>query len=112
VKKRTFEFPVFTPPGDACWISVTGTAIVVYGDGKARSLWSGSADAWFNGGPTDPDLAVVPVRIVHVSEWAAGAEPGSRPSLRSGDLGIRPPNHLLTETAPASENTALLFERS
>jgi general stress protein 26 len=106
----------FSPPGDACWISVTGMArIVEDGDKaktKAKALWSSSADAWFSGGPTDPDLAVVQVCIVHVSEWSAGADPGSRPSLRSEDVGFRPPNHLPTQTTPTSENVALMFERS
>ena len=100
----------YSPPGDACWISVTGTALVVEGGDEAKSLWNRSADAWFPGGLTDPDLAVVQVRIVHVSEWEA--DPDSRPALRSEDVGFRPPDHLPTETTPASENAALLFERS
>ncbi len=102
----------YSSPGDARWISVTGTALLVESGDKAKSLWSPSADAWFSGGPTDPDLAVVQVRIVHVNEWEAGANPGSRPAMRSEDVGFRPPNHLPTETTPASENAALLFERS
>ena len=75
-------------------------------------MWNRSADGWFPGGPTDPDLAVVQVRIVHVSEWEAGADLDSRPALRSEDVGFHPPDHLPTETTPASENAALLFERS
>ena len=102
----------YSPPGDSRWISVTGTALLVESGDKAKSLWSRSADAWFSGGPTDPDLAVVQVRIVHVNEWEAGANPGSRPAMRSEDVGFRPPNHLPTDTTPASENAALLFERS
>ncbi len=102
----------YSPPGDACWISITGTSLVVEDGDKARSLWSPSADSWFPGGPTDPDLAVVQVHIVHVSEWGPGAESDSRPALRSEEVGFRPPDHLPTETTPASENAALLFERS
>ncbi len=102
----------YSPSGDARWISVTGTALVVDDDAKATALWSESASAWFAGGPTDPDLAMVQVRIVHVSEWEAGPDPHARPSLRSEDVHFRPPDHLPTETTPASENAALLFERS
>ena len=102
----------YSLPGEACWISVTGTARIVEGGDQAKSLWSPSADAWFSGGPTDPDLAVVQVRIVHVSEWQADADSGSRPALRSEEVGLRPPVHLPTATTPASENAALLFERS
>ncbi len=102
----------YSPPGDACWVSVTGTALVVADDDKAKALWNASADEWFGGGPTDPDLAVVQVRITHVSEWQASADRGARPALRSRDVGFRPPVHLPTETTPTTENTALLFERS
>jgi len=80
----------YSPPGDACWISVTGTALVIEGGDKSKSLWNRSADAWFSGGPTDPDLAVVHVHIVHISEWEAGADSDSRPALRSEDVGFRP----------------------
>ena len=100
----------YSPPGEARWISVTGTALVVEGGDKAKSLWSRSAEAWFSGGPTDPDLAVVQVRIVHVSEWEADAD--ARPALRSQDVGFRPPDHLPTENTSPSVNAALLFERS
>ena len=93
-------------------VAELGTAQVIEGGDKAKSLWNRSADAWFAGGLTDPDLAVVQVRIVHVSEWEAGASPDSRPALRSEDVGFRPPNHLPTGTTPASENAALMFERS
>ena len=102
----------YSPPGEAIWISITGTALIVEGSDRAKSLWSRSADAWFAGGPTDPDLAVIQVRIIHVNEWGAGADADSRPALRSEDVGFRPPVHLPTETTPASENAALLFERS
>jgi general stress protein 26 len=102
----------FSPPGEACWISVTGMARVVEDGDKAKALWSRSADTWFPGGPTDPDLAVVQVCIVHVSEWEASTNPGARPSLRSEDVGFRPPNHLPSDTTPTSENVALMFERS
>jgi len=102
----------YSPPGDACGISVTGTALLIEGGDKAKSFWSRSADAWFSGGPTDPDLAVIQVRIVQVSEWEAGADPGSWPAMRSEDVGFCPPDHLPKQSTPASENAALLFERS
>ena len=102
----------YSPPGDACWISVTGTARVVEDGDRAKSLWSPAADAWFPGGSTDPDLALVQVHIVHASKWEAGAEAGSRPALRSEDVGFRPPIHLPTASTPASENASLMFERS
>jgi len=38
---------------------------------KKQQLWSKRAEAWFPGGPTDPDLALVQVQIVHASYWDA-----------------------------------------
>jgi len=52
------------------------------------------------------------VRIVHVSEWNVGAKRGSRPALSSENVGFHPPDHLPSQTTPASENAAMLFERS
>ena len=37
--------------------------------GKKKELWNKIAEAWFPGGPTDPDLALVQVRIVHANYW-------------------------------------------
>jgi general stress protein 26 len=102
----------YSPPSDARWTSVTGTALVVEGGDKARFLWKRSAAAWSFGGPTDPDFAIVQARMVHASEWQAGADFDFRPALRSEHVGYRPPNHLPTETTRASENAALPFERS
>ena len=36
---------------------------------KKRQLWSKIAEAWFPGGPNDPDLALVQVQIIHANYW-------------------------------------------
>ena len=36
---------------------------------KKEQLWNKMAEAWFPGGPNDPDLALVQVQIVHASYW-------------------------------------------
>ncbi len=51
------------------YVSVSGTAQVVENSGKKQQLWSKLSEAWFPGGPTDPDLALVQVRITHANYW-------------------------------------------
>lgn len=51
------------------YVSVSGKARVVEDRARAEQLWSKMAEAWFPGGPTDPDLALVRVDIVHADYW-------------------------------------------
>lgn len=39
-------------------------------------------------------------------------EDATRPDITSDEVGFRPPDRLPSEDAPASENAALIFERS
>ena len=59
----------FADPGADTWVSVSGEASVVEDRAKAEQLWSKMNEAWFKGGPQDPDLALVQVRIVHANYW-------------------------------------------
>ncbi|HWH84603.1 MAG TPA: pyridoxamine 5'-phosphate oxidase family protein [Burkholderiaceae bacterium] len=51
------------------YVSVAGHAAVVDDAAKKQALWSKLAEAWFPGGPSDPDLALVRVRIAHANYW-------------------------------------------
>jgi general stress protein 26 len=51
------------------YVSVGGTARVVDDKGKTAALWTKKAEAWFPGGPTDGDLALVEVQIRHAHYW-------------------------------------------
>ena len=51
------------------YVSVAGQAAVVDDTAKKQQLWSKMAEAWFPGGPSDPDLALVRVRIAHANYW-------------------------------------------
>ena len=51
------------------YVSVSGTARVVNDPDKVKALWSKVAEAWFPGGPDDPDLALVGVSITHAHYW-------------------------------------------
>lgn len=54
---------------DDSYVSVSGSAEVVEDAQTKQRLWSPASQAWFPGGPTDPDLALVCVRIAHAGYW-------------------------------------------
>src|SRR5688500_5960097 len=54
---------VYADPGADSYVSVSGTARVVENLAKKEQLWSSFDEAWFPGGVTDPDLALVQVEI-------------------------------------------------
>ena len=59
----------YANPSQDSYVSVSGTAQVVEDAAKTQQLWSKMSQAWFPGGPTDPDLALVQVRITHANYW-------------------------------------------
>lgn len=60
---------VYAHPGKDSYVSVSGEARVVEDAQKKRQLWNKAAEAWFPGGPEDPQLALVEVGILHASYW-------------------------------------------
>jgi general stress protein 26 len=52
-----------------CYVSVSGSAVVVNSLVKKEQLWSKMAEAWFPRGAKDPDLALVQVHITHANYW-------------------------------------------
>ena len=54
---------------DDTYVSVSGIADVVEDPEKVKALWSSANQAWFPNGPTDPDIALVRVAIIHASYW-------------------------------------------
>lgn len=63
----------YADPGEDRYVSISGTAAVVDDAAKKAQLWTKAAAAWFPGGATDPELALVHVRIVHATYWANDA---------------------------------------
>ena len=59
----------YSDPDADTYVSVSGTAQVVSDVARARELWNTAAEAWFPGGPEDPDLALVAVHIEHAHYW-------------------------------------------
>jgi general stress protein 26 len=60
---------VYANPSEDSYVSVSGTAAMIEDQAKKDQLWSKLAEAWFPGGSTDPDLALVQVQIVHANYW-------------------------------------------
>ena len=59
----------YTDPGDDSYVSVSGDAFLVENQSKKDELFSTMAPAWFPGGATDPDLALMEVRINRAEYW-------------------------------------------
>lgn len=59
----------YADPGADSYVSLSGQAGVVDDMAKKEALWSPMAKAWFPGGPTDPDLALLQVSIDHAEYW-------------------------------------------
>ncbi len=60
---------VYADPNKDSYVSVSGTASVVEDLAKKHKLWSKLAEAYFPGGVTDPDFALVQVNIVRAGYW-------------------------------------------
>jgi len=60
---------VYADPSADTYVSVSGSAAMIEDAAKKEQLWSKLAAAWFPGGPADPDLALVQVRIAHAHYW-------------------------------------------
>ena len=84
----------YAHPGDDSYVSVSGKAAIVEDQARKEALWSSVAKAWFPGGVTDPDLALLEVSIHHAEYWdvkdskmvqlakmATAAITGKRPDL-------------------------------
>ena len=60
---------VYADPDEDTYVSISGTAAVVEDMAKKQQLWTKMAHAWFPGGVTDADLALVQVQITHANYW-------------------------------------------
>lgn len=61
----------FAEPKSSKYIAVKGTASVSQDRGRIRELWNPMYKAWFPGGETDPQIAVVRVDVTEADYWEA-----------------------------------------
>lgn len=59
----------YADPGDDNYVSIAGTAAFSGSQTKKQELFTPMAKAWFPGGVTDPDLALLEVKISHAEYW-------------------------------------------
>lgn len=59
----------YAHPGDDSYVSVSGHATIIEDQTKKDYLFTPFAKAWFPGGATDPDLALLQVNIGHAEYW-------------------------------------------
>lgn len=59
----------YAHPGKDSYVSISGTASISEDRAVIDRLWSKMAEAWFPKGPSDPDLALLAVRIDEAEYW-------------------------------------------
>jgi general stress protein 26 len=59
----------YADPGEDSYVSVSGQAVIAEDPEKKKELWSPLARTWFPAGVSDPDLALLEVRIHHAEYW-------------------------------------------
>lgn len=59
----------YADPGEDSYVSLSGQARFVDDIVQKERLWSPAAQAWFPGGHTDPEVALLAVRIRHAEYW-------------------------------------------
>jgi general stress protein 26 len=59
----------YADPGEDSYVSLSGQVRFVDDLAEKERLWSPAAQAWFPGGHTDPEVALLAVRIRHAEYW-------------------------------------------
>jgi general stress protein 26 len=59
----------YADPSSDRYVSVSGHAALYEDMGLKEKLWTKMAQAWFPNGYTDPNLALVQVKILHANFW-------------------------------------------
>ena len=92
----------FAEPKDSVYVALKGTASVNQDRAKINELWNPMYKAWFPGGETDPQIAVLKVnvhegdfweasgsRLLRLARYAAAAvSGGSVPAGRAGHVEV------------------------
>lgn len=83
---------VFIDSEEHVYLSVSGRAEVVEDREKTRQLWDDEQQAWWPGGPDDPNVRVVCVVPERIEFWDGPADPtvARREFLRAAATGEKP----------------------
>lgn len=66
------------------YLSVSGTAQIVRDVEKNKELWDASVQAWMQGSPTDPDVALLKVTPQTIAYWVSGSRVTTMASVVKG----------------------------
>lgn len=59
----------YADPGADSYVSVSGSASFIDDVARKKALWSKMVEAWFPDGPTDPNVALLAIKIDHAEYW-------------------------------------------
>lgn len=65
----------YADTGSDTYIGVTGKAHLHRDSGKVKELWNPLLKAWFPGGPDDPSITLIHVRVERADYWEAPPAP-------------------------------------
>jgi general stress protein 26 len=51
------------------FVSVSGHATIVRDEAQATQMWLPTYQAWFAGGPSDPELSLIRIELTRVEYW-------------------------------------------
>ena len=60
---------VFIDEGDHAYLSITGRAFVTRDTDQTKKLWKKTDDAWFPGGPDDPNVRLLRIEPFTAELW-------------------------------------------
>ncbi len=59
----------YAAPEEQCYVSMSGTALLMRDRQKMEELWSPVLKAWFPGGLDDPELALLKISVAQAEYW-------------------------------------------
>ncbi len=59
----------YAAPEEQCYVSMSGTALLMRDRQKMEELWSPVLKAWFPGGLADPELALLKISVTQAEYW-------------------------------------------
>ena len=60
---------VFIDEADHAYLSITGRAFVTRDTAQTKNLWKKADDAWFPGGPDDPNVRLLRIEPITAELW-------------------------------------------
>ena len=60
---------VFVDEGDHAYLSITGRAFVTRDTAQTKGIWKKTDDAWFPGGPDDPNVRLLRIEPITAELW-------------------------------------------